>query len=312
MALKTCIRCKQDLSTANFIATNSPFFVSSAPICKKCLNQIIKDNTDKEGNNWDIVDKICQWMDIPFVPEEWGKVFLTAGDDALSSYCAIFRDAPYNQYSWSDYNKVYLQLQEENRMIDAMPEIKQDQLLKLKKKWGPDYDEEDLVYLENLHKGLLESYNINGALNEDQALKLCKISFIIEGKIRAGADFSKELKSYDDLAKSANLTPKNIKEANEFDSFGEVYAYLEKTGWENLYYDGAVRDEVDQTEKNMKNWLRALYVGETGIAEDIEERIKELKNVDKAINRQTDDKELLNFLQSQEFKSNEEFKLFVE
>jgi hypothetical protein len=64
-------------------------------------------------------------------------------------------------------------------------------------KWGQHYDEEELEYLENLHKGMMDSQNIVGALNEDQALKLCKISLIIEQKIREGADFSKELKSYD-------------------------------------------------------------------------------------------------------------------
>jgi hypothetical protein len=44
---------------------------------------------------------------------------------------------------------------------------------------------------------MMDSQNVVGALNEDQALKLCKISLIIEQKIREGADFSKELKSYD-------------------------------------------------------------------------------------------------------------------
>ena len=66
---------------------------------------------------------------------------------------------------------------------------------------------------------------------------------------------------------------KNVKEANEFDSFGEVFAYLEKKGWKNPYYNGAVKDEVDNTEKNIKNWLRYLYVNESGV----EERIQNLK-----------------------------------
>jgi hypothetical protein len=54
-----------------------------------------------------------------------------------------------------------------------------------------------LEYLENLHWGLLNSQNIVGALNEDQALKLCKISLIIEQKMRAGEDFDKDLRAYD-------------------------------------------------------------------------------------------------------------------
>jgi hypothetical protein len=67
----------------------------------------------------------------------------------------------------------------------------------MRQKWGHHYDDEDLEYLENLHWGLLNSQNIVGALNEDQALKLCKISLIIEQKMRAGEDFDKDLRAYD-------------------------------------------------------------------------------------------------------------------
>jgi hypothetical protein len=93
---------------------------------------------------------------------------------------------------------------------------------------------------------------------------------VIEDKIRSGIDFTKDLKAYDELAKLANLTPKNVKEANEFDSFGEVFAYMEKTGTVLPYYDNVVRDEVDYTIKNMKNWLRYLYVNETGVGDEID------------------------------------------
>ena len=156
--------------------------------------------------------------------------------------------------------------------------MKEYQMEKRRQKWGHNYDDEELEYLENLHQGLLNSQNIVGALNEDQALKLCKISLIIEQKIRAGTDFSKDLKAYDDLSKLANITPKAVKDANEFNSVGEIFAYLEKKGWMNKYYDGAVKDEVDFTIKDIKYWLRYLYVQETGISEEIEQRIQNLKD----------------------------------
>jgi hypothetical protein len=52
---------------------------------------------------------------------------------------------------------------------------------------------------------------------------------------------------------------------------------LEKKGWVNKYYDGAVRDEADFTAKDIKYWLQYLYVNETGVAEEIEARINQLK-----------------------------------
>lgn len=275
MAQKICYKCKNEKTTSHYIAVNSPLFNGSLPICRECLAKMISNASEDE--RWNVVDKICQWADVPFIPGEWEKIYQFNGKDALGVYIAIFRNEEYKNLDWEIYNNVYLQLLEENRVEDAIPELKEKQLKDWRKKWGMDYDEQQLEYLENLHQGLLNSQNVVGALNEDQALKLCKISLIIEEKIRAGLDFSKELKSYDSLANLSNLTPKNVKDANEFDSFGEVYAYLEKTGWVDKYYDGAVRDEVDNTEKNMKNWVRYLYVNETGIAEEIEQRINNLK-----------------------------------
>ena len=174
-----------------------------------------------------------------------------------------------------------------------------------------NYDEEQLEYLENLHQGLLNSQNVVGALNEDQALKLCKISLIIEEKIRANVDFTKDLKAYDELAKLSNLTPKNVKDANEFDSFGEVYAYLEKTGWQNKYYDGAVRDEVDNTEKNIKNWNRYLYVNETGIAEEIEHRINNLKVASELEGEDFNESEFRDYLKNETQDIKEDFKIDI-
>lgn len=275
MAQKVCYKCKNEKTTSHYIAVNSQLFNGSLPICRECLAKMISNASEDE--RWNVVDKICQWADVPFIPGEWEKIYQFNGKDALGVYIAIFRNEEYKNLDWEIYNNVYLQLLEENRVEDAIPELKEKQLKDWRKKWGMDYDEQQLEYLENLHQGLLNSQNVVGALNEDQALKLCKISLIIEEKIRAGLDFSKELKSYDSLANLSNLTPKNVKDANEFDSFGEVYAYLEKTGWVDKYYDGAVRDEVDNTEKNMKNWVRYLYVNETGIAEEIEQRINNLK-----------------------------------
>lgn len=310
MASKVCIKCGEEKTTAHYIAVKSPIYKGSLPICRECLAKMIA--AAPQDNNWNIVNKLCQWADIPFVPSEWEKIYATRGKDAFGIYCSIFRSQAYCDLDWSQYNKVYLELQEEGKLQYAIPEIAERELAALHKKWGMSYDEEQLSYLESLHQGLVESQNIVGALNEDQALKLCKISLILEEKIRAGVDFSKDLKAYDELAKLANLTPKNVKDANEFDSFGEVYAYLEKTGWLNKYYDGAVKDEVDYTEKNIKNWLRYLYVNETGVAEEIEERIKNLKTAAELEGDTFDEEDFRDYMENVDDDEAEDFKVAID
>ena len=309
MASKICTKCKDEKTTAHFIAVNSLLHSGSLPICRECLAKMISSAPEKEC--WNVIDKICQWADVPFLPGEWEKLYQANGKDTLGVYIAIFRTEQYKTLDWMMYNNVYLQLLEEGRVEDAIPELREKRLRDWRRKWGMVYDEEQLEYLENLHLGLINSQNVVGALNEDQALKLCKISLIIEEKIRGGVDFTKDLKAYDELAKLSNLTPKNVKDANEFDSFGEVYAYLEKTGWQNKYYDGAVRDEVDNTEKNIKNWVRYLYINETGIAEEIEQRINNLKVAAELEGEKFDEIGFRDYLSSETQDIKEDFKIDI-
>lgn len=309
MASKICTKCKDEKTTAHFIAVNSLLHSGSLPICRECLAKMISSAPEKEC--WNVIDKICQWADVPFLPGEWEKLYQANGKDTLGVYIAIFRTEQYKTLDWMTYNNVYLQLLEEGRVDDAIPELREKRLQDWRRKWGMVYDEEQLEYLENLHLGLINSQNVVGALNEDQALKLCKISLIIEEKIRGGVDFTKDLKAYDELAKLSNLTPKNVKDANEFDSFGEVYAYLEKTGWQNKYYDGAVRDEVDNTEKNIKNWVRYLYINETGIAEEIEQRINNLKVAAELEGEKFDEIGFRDYLSSETQDIKEDFKIDI-
>lgn len=276
MALRKCVRCREEKTPASFIASNSIIHGGVLPICRQCLAKQI-DIAYKNGEGWNVVDKICQWADVPFVPEYWEKVHTGHGREAFGTYVATMRGQPYDSLDWKQYNDVYLQIQEEGRVEDALPTIKESQLRHLKQKWGPQYDEQELEYLENLHQGMLNSQNIVGALNEDQALKLCKISLVIENKIRAGLDFDKDLRAYDNLSKLANFTAEVVKDGHEFSSVGELFAYLEKRGWKEEYYDGVVRDEADFTTKDIKYWLQYLYTNETGVAEEIEQRIQHLK-----------------------------------
>lgn len=311
MAQKICQKCGLEKSTANYIASNSPIHGGSLPICRKCISEIIAAAPQEE--NWNIVDKLCQWADIPFVPEQWQKIYKGHGKEAFGMYASIFRSSPYNTLDWGMYNRVYLQLEEEERVEDAIPKIKEDEERKLLQKWGQHYDRSELEYLENLHQGMLNSQNIVGALNEDQALKLCKISLIIEQKIRGGADFSKDLKAYDDLSKLANLTPKIVQDADEFNSIGELCAYLEKKGFVNEYYDDVDRDEADFCIKDIKYWLQYLYTTETGVAEEIEQRIQNLKSAAAVQGINFNENEFRDYIRDQgsERISEEEFRIDI-
>lgn len=132
-----------------------------------------------------------------------------------------------------------------------------------------------MYYLEDLYNGIQLTQNVNGALSVDQTRKLCRLSLLIDESIQGGVkDIDKYLSAYDRIVKAAEFTPKNAKNVNDFDSVGELSAWLEKRGFINKFYDGATRDVIDETLKNLETWTQRLYINEGGIGDEINERLE--------------------------------------
>ena len=286
--LKTCSRCNGSFGPDAFSETKSFFYKDGyLPICNSCIEEYLVEN----NFDWEAVDKVCQYADIPFVPSEFERLHEMNGDKVFPVYAKVFLSSDYNGLDWGVYFRKFKELKEVGLIDDELPVIKEKKLSQLKEKWGANYDEEELHYLEGLYDGMLQTQNVNGALQDDQAKKLCKISLEIDSRIREGSDFDKILSSYDKLVKVAEFTPKNVKNATDFDSVGEVFRWLEKRGWVNKFYDGVTQDVVDETMKNIMNFNQRLYVNESGITEEIERRLSALKNAQELENYYNTDKE---------------------
>lgn len=275
-ALKQCNRCGGSFTPDAFAPTKSIFYHDgSLPICNSCIETYLID----VDFSWREVDKLCQWADIPFVPREWERLHEMNGDKVFGVYAEVFAQSEYEGLGWDDYDKAFRDLKASGDIEDELPGIAEQKRKKLQERWGANYDDEALRYLEGLYNGLMTTQNVNGALQVDQALKICKMSYEIDCRIREGADFDKLLSSYDKLVKAAEFTPKNVKNINDFDSVGELIKWLEKKGWHNTFYDGVTRDIVDETIKNFQNFNQRLYTNESGIGEQIADRIQQLKTV---------------------------------
>lgn len=273
-ALKQCNRCGGSFTSDAFAPTKSIFYHDAClPICNSCIESYLID----VDFNWREVDKLCQWADIPFVPKEWERLHEMNGDKVFGVYAEVFAQSEYEGLGWDDYYKAFKELKASGDIEDELPGIADQKRKQLQERWGANYDDEALRYLENLYNGLMTTQNVNGALQVDQAIKICKMSYEIDNRIREGSDFDKLLASYDKLVKAAEFTPKNVKNINDFDSVGELIKWLEKRGWKNTFYDGVTRDIVDETIKNFQNFNQRLYTNESGIGEQITERINALK-----------------------------------
>lgn len=281
--LKQCNRCGGSFTSDAFAPTKSIFYHDAAlPICNGCIESYLID----VDFNWREIDKLCQWADIPFVPKEWERLFKMNGSKTFGVYAEVFAQSEYEDLGWDDYYKAFKDLKATGDIEDELPGIADQKRKQLQERWGANYDDEALRYLENLYNGLITTQNVNGALQVDQAIKICKMSYEIDNRIREGSDFDKLLASYDKLVKAAEFTPKNVKNINDFDSVGELIKWLEKRGWKNTFYDGVTRDIVDETIKNFQSFNQRLYTNESGIGEQITERINALKQA-KAIEEES-------------------------
>lgn len=279
---KICTRCKNHLGPEDFAPTKSFFYTDGTiPICDECIAQYLESNEF----NWEIVNRLCQYIDIPFVPAEFERLHNSVGRKVFHKYAEVFLSEEYETLGWDEYFQEFKKLKDAGIIDDELPLLSEEKARKLRDMFGQNYDDEALRYMDSLYNGLLTTQNINGSLQVDQALKICKISYELDQRILNGEDFDKILKSYDTLVKIAEFTPKNVKNANDFDSVGELYLWLEKRGWKNKYFDGVTKDIVDETMKNIQAYNQRLYTNESGIGDEISRRIEALKNAKKMENR---------------------------
>lgn len=274
-SFKNCESCGRALDSMSFLKTKSYLFPSGyINVCTDCLARELESN----NYSWNAMDRLCQYLDIPFIPDKYEELLATTkGADLLRAYNTIFFTEEYEGIDWGSYEEAYKDLQQTNALAEAVPLLAEQERIKLQQKWGMNYDDEALHYLENLYDGMTLTQNINGALQIDQALKICKVSYEIDCCLREGKDIDKLLASYDKLVKTGEFTPKNVKNASDFESMGELVRWLEKKGFENQFYDGETRDVVDETIKNIQSWNQRLYTNESGIGDEITQRIQSLK-----------------------------------
>lgn len=269
----TCPACNLTRPSDDFLTVKPWHFNGKFPICNSCLIQRYSDlNWD-----WQELDKFAQSIDIPFIPSEFERLRDINGDNGLIVYARMFGELKYPELEWQMYHEKYLELKRKGKLDLELPNIRDTYFEDLKLRWGYEYDEEALTYLETLYNGMLASQNISGDLQHDQARKMCKLSWVLDERIRAGDEIDKLMTSYDRLAKIANFTPKNVKSDSDLSSMGEVVAWLEKRGWLNPHYSDVKQDVIDEVIKSTQTFAQRLYTNETGLGEEVEERIQQLK-----------------------------------
>ena len=267
---KSCAKCGTYLAAAFFYETKSKFFPGgSLPICKSCLNQLLSKG------DWTEMDRFCQWANYPFYPEIWVRLQSELGDKALDAYVKGYLNGSeeYHSLDWKHCQKEWEELVSSGEYKKKFPEMSQQRKNELENHWGEGYSDSELEYLENFYQDLYTTYNVITATQKNSAEIIAKLSVRISRKIANDEDIDKDISSYDKQMKIGGFTTDNIQSLSDFESVGELAAYLEKKGWVNNYYDGVPKDIVDTTMLNMQSFVKRLVNGEPNIKDVVDRRL---------------------------------------
>lgn len=280
-SVKKCIKCKQERPIEAFQQTSSKFFPGGrCYICTPCLEIMVKQDNLNE------VDKLMQWLDLPFDLNKWTQLYEQHKDHTLTAYFNLLYDDHYSSISWAQETERWRQAREENTLEDEIKVLGEARLKRLRKEWSGAYKPEQLLWLDNFYNKIVATQNVSTPILQEKARDFCELQLHIKEGMRQNIDVSKMMKQADDIVKTYNFTAANSKSNADFESVGELMVYYGKKGW-HVNWHTEPQDSIDFMMENIQNYLKRLVINEGNFAEQVEdkrakynmtERLEEIEN----------------------------------
>lgn len=293
---RICECCGRQLGEKAFPLSNSPFFPDNhLPICSDCLGVECQARAARGESSWDFMEKVCQWCDIAFIPEEWTKQWETNPKGAVGRYLEIFQNRNLTTFSWKKYEEKWNKIAASGKDGEIHKDFDSARIKELTERWSNFYTSEDLYKLDKFYEGLKKSFGITDELKDDIAKKLAKISLEIDRAIQDGTDVSKLISSYNALQKTGGFTSDNAADNNNFESVSELCLFLAKNGWKRKFDNDEPKDVVDMTMRSIQAWVSRLYKSESSMADQIDARKLQKLQIERLEHDEMTDDEIENW-----------------
>lgn len=242
---KVCPKCRRDQEAEEYTTINSKYAVGGrAEICNQCLMRLT-DSSDLGE-----VSKLLQYLDRPFLINQWTRLYDQYKDKTLLAYLKIVdEDEGFETLDWESTNeKWHDYLKNKGTLEHEVYGCDKVWMNQMMSKWPSDMERsaEDYKYLEDLYQDLVNTQNLVTATQRDDAKRLCEVGLLINKKIRAGLDAKNEMAIYHNIIKTEGFEPKNSKNAGDFDSVGRFVLTL------NLLNCGELLYRTIRSEENNK------------------------------------------------------------
>lgn len=230
-------------------------------VCYDCVCEMI------EFNDLDAVNKLCQFLDIPFLANDWLSLYKSTDNKRkiLEDYIKIVRNSEYSNATWKEYTLLWDKARETDAVLSKLPTLSADLFIYLRKKWGSydDFGVEDYLKMESYEKNTLNYYNFRDEARRDMIRKLALVSVLIDKKLAAGdtREVSTLISSYQSLMKESGIQNAVQNDTETIESLSELIAFLEEHGWLMDYKVTETRDVVDATIRNFQQYVAGLVSG---------------------------------------------------
>lgn len=266
-----CHACATNRSALELVPSHSPFWPTGrTSLCYACVESMV------DGEDLNQIDRLCQFANIAFLPEEWRKMWKQHEKNAFKRYCESYYSINYYKYDWSEQNETLKAKASKGTIELELDELRPDLLAKLKMEWG-DLPERDLIALEELFNTSLADYAIYTAQEREMMKKICRLSLLIDHDFNNQIVDKDKIAQYDKLLTSLQkVVDKN--ESNGINTASDIVEFIERNGYVANFFDTLSRDEYDLIINNIHEHNRDLVLSAINISEKYESRKKQLQN----------------------------------
>lgn len=263
-SIKNCGLCSKAKLLEEFVPTGENCLFQKdglSTICYDCLIEKV------DFNDLDSVNKMCQFLDVPFLTDDWIKIVKKNNNKKyiLQEYIKTYRVGEFAKSNWKQYSLMWDKAMETDSVLSKLPTLSADLFIYLRKKWGSydDFGVEDYLKMESYEKNTLNYYNFRDEARRDMIRKLALVSVLIDKKLAAGdtREVSTLISSYQSLMKESGIQNAVQNDTETIESLSELIAFLEEHGWLMDYKVTENRDIVDATIRNFQQYVQALVSG---------------------------------------------------
>lgn len=206
--------------------------------CKSCILDMATDYDPKTKIRTDNREKtieVFKKMDLPFIEEVYKSQLRLMADDAaekqrstaFQQLLTLIKSLP--QYNDKDFSYSEFDLDSEQAMEKEDTKIVQKTLRTARKRFG-NYNNEDLMFLENEYQDWLKRYPVENKSQEVLYKQICFIQLNIDKAQKAGKDTKDLLKSLQEVMSSLQIKPSqnNSNALTDAKTFGQLIAAWEE------------------------------------------------------------------------------------